>query len=186
MNDDLTTKRCARCRVDKPRDEFGRERAKPDGRSAYCKRCRADVQGVRLRERLRGDPDFVARKRAIARLGRAVARGDVARPSTCPTCGCARASRDLVARFVDLGDPTTVTWTCRWCALRDAGRAVARTCLWCKEPMTVQRTHLRRGGGRYCSIKCRSAWMKATAEHVQRVPPAERRCAEDVYVDDRF
>lgn len=32
-------KRCGKCLVEKPLEEFGRNRPRPDGRSVYCKPC---------------------------------------------------------------------------------------------------------------------------------------------------
>ena len=50
----------------------------------------------------------------------------------------------------------------------------------------MQRTSVRRGGGRYCTVRCRNAWMKSTAEHVRAVPVDERATAESVFLSDRF
>jgi hypothetical protein len=88
--DDL--KRCTRCREEKPRTEFSRDRSRKDGRYAQCKACvrrwqqenaeqladyhrrwqranrdRQRAQNRRYRERKRDDPEYRERRRANAR-----------------------------------------------------------------------------------------------------------------------
>lgn len=38
---DITTKRCGRCRAEKPRAEFGKDRSRKDGLEPRCKSCRS-------------------------------------------------------------------------------------------------------------------------------------------------
>jgi hypothetical protein len=89
-SDDL--KRCTKCREEKPRAEFSRDRSRKDGRYPQCKACvrrwhqenaerlaeyhrrwqrenrdKQRAQNRRYRERKRDDPDYRERRRANAR-----------------------------------------------------------------------------------------------------------------------
>lgn len=180
------TKICGRCHVEQSIARFNREVRKRDGFSAWCKGCKSKDQIRRREERLKDDEDWLLRRKTYAKLMRLIARGEVEKPACCPFCGAQPAAREIQATFADPADPTTVLWRCRSCALAQAGKAQIACCRWCQDPFVAQRTSVRRGGGRYCSVRCRNAWMKQTAEHVRSVPLAERRTAESVFVDDRF
>jgi hypothetical protein len=180
------TKVCGKCHLDLSIARFNRERRKRDGFSAWCKACKSKDQTRRRVEQLQDDDDWVLRRKTSARLARAIARGEVEKPRCCPWCGQSPAPREIQAWFADPADPLTVIWRCRSCALAQAGKAQLAICRWCQEPFATQRTTVRRGGGRYCSVRCRNDWMKTTAEHVRQVSPANRSTAESVFVDDRF
>jgi predicted RNA-binding Zn-ribbon protein involved in translation (DUF1610 family) len=177
-------KRCGRCGEEKPLEAFNREQKKKDGLSAWCKACKSVDQTRRRNEILSLDEDWKLRRKVFARLARLVARGEIVKPSACPQCDKVVAGRELQAKFSDPGDAKSVIWRCRACALLELGKSVTRTCAWCEEPFRAQTHALRRGAGKYCSVRCRNAWMRKTAEHVHDV--AKRSKAIDVYVDDRF
>jgi len=180
------TKICGRCHVEQSIARFNREKRKRDGFSAWCKGCKSKDQIRRRQEQLADDEDWVLRRKTYARLMRLVARGEIEKPVCCPFCGAQPAPREIQATFADPADPKSVLWRCRSCALAQAGKAQLAFCRWCQDPFVAQRTSVRRGGGRYCSVRCRNAWMKQTAEHVSGVPLAERTSAEAVFLDDRF
>jgi hypothetical protein len=50
----METKRCSRCKCDKPFSEFYKNRAQPDGYANYCKGCYKLIN----RERVERDPDY--------------------------------------------------------------------------------------------------------------------------------
>ena len=177
---------CGRCHVEQPITKFNRERKKADGFSAWCKGCKSKDQTKRRVEKLADDVDWQLRRKTFARLTRLVAAGEIVKPCACPWCGKEPAPREIQAFFADAADARTVLWRCRSCALAQAGKAQLSVCRWCQEPFAVQRTSLRRGGGRYCTVRCRNAWMKQTGEHVKSVPVAERTSAEQIFHDDRF
>lgn len=179
-------KTCGKCHVEQSIACFNREKRKRDGFSAWCKRCKSKDQTKRRVERLADDEDWVQRRKTYARLTRLIEAGEVTKPTACPTCGTSPAPREIQAVFVDATDPRSVQWRCRACALAAAGKVSVAVCRWCLEPFRAQRTTVRRGGGRYCSVRCRNAWMRSTAEHVHGVPAAERTTAEAVFIDDRF
>jgi len=180
------TKACHKCGVTHPITRFNREKKKADGFSAWCKACKSKDQTRRRVDKLQHDPDWQLRRKTFARLARLVAAGEIVKPTACPFCGLAPKAREIQAFFADAADPHTVLWRCRGCALAQSGKAQLGVCRWCQEPFAVQRTSVRRGGGRYCTVRCRNAWMKSTAEHVRRVPVDERATAESVFVTDRF
>jgi hypothetical protein len=177
-------KRCGRCGVDKPLTDYNREARKRDGLSAWCKACKSADQTRRRKEILSLDEDWKLRRKVFAQLSRAVARGEIVKPTECPKCAKVVPGRELQAKFVEPTNFKTVEWRCRACALAELGKSVLRTCAWCEEPFRAQTHALRRGAGKYCSVRCRNAWMKKTAEHVRDVE--ERTKAVDVYLDDRF
>jgi hypothetical protein len=180
------TKFCTKCCREQSIARFNREKRKRDGFSAWCKACKSRDQTRRRVERLSHDEDWVLRRKTYARLSRLIANGEVQKPTCCPLCGTEPRAREIQATFADPGDPRSVLWRCRSCSLAEAGKAQLAVCRWCLEPFRTQRTTVRRGGGRYCSVRCRNAWMKTTAEHVHAVPAAERTTAEAVFLDDRF
>ena len=182
----LTHKTCSRCGEARPITAYNRETKKQGGFAAWCKPCKSADQDRRRRELLMGDPDWRLRRKTFARLARLMAAGVLDKPERCPFCGAAVPGRELQADFADPTDPHSVTWRCRRCALAVAGKAQLAFCRWCRDPFVAQTTSVRRGGGRYCSVRCRNAWMRTTAEHVRQVPPGERTSAEQIYVDDRF
>ena len=179
-------KRCARCAVDKTRENFNREKRKRDGLSAWCKACKCVDQSRRRKEILSVDEDWKQRRRVFAQLARLVDKGALAKPHACPTCHKIVAAREMQAKFITANDPFTVVWRCRACALEELGKSVRRVCAWCDEPFRAQTHQLRRGAGKYCSVLCRNAWMKKTGEHIRMKDRADRTKAVDVYVDDRF
>jgi hypothetical protein len=181
-----THKVCGRCHEDKPVSDFNREAKKLDGLASWCKRCKCQDQVKRREEQLKHDADWRQRRQTFAKLARLIARGEVQKPTTCPWCGQAPAPREIQAVFANACDPRSVLWRCRSCALAQEGKVLLAVCRWCKEPFSVQRTTLRRGGGRYCTVRCRNTWMKTTAEHVRQVVASKRTSAEQVYLDDRF
>jgi hypothetical protein len=180
----VSEKRCARCRVEKPRELFNREQRKRDGLSAWCKACKSIDQSRRRRELLVHDEDWRIRRRTFAMLARLLQKGALAKPEACPACNKVVPAREMQARFGVAADPFTVLWRCRACALFEQGKSVKRVCAWCDEPFQAQTHQLRRGAGRYCSVRCRNAWMRGTAEHVKDT--LQRTKAVSVYVDDRF
>ncbi len=180
------TKVCGKCHVEQSIVRFNREAKKRDGFSAWCKACKSHDQTKRRVEKLADDEDWRLRRKTYARLMRLVLAGEIEKPCQCPLCGAAPAAREIQAQFADAADPHSVLWRCRSCALALAGKAQLAICRWCQEPFVAQRTSIRRGGGRYCSVRCRNAWMKGTAEHMRKVPASERTTAESIYLDDRF
>lgn len=49
---DQPTKRCTRCKLSKPVDDFARRTSAADGRQDYCKQCMSDYQSDdRIRQR---------------------------------------------------------------------------------------------------------------------------------------
>jgi hypothetical protein len=181
-----TVKRCARCGEEKSVAAFNKEKKKKDGMSAWCKACKSKDQSRRRRDVLVFDPSWVERRKTYAKLARLVDKGAIAKPTQCPQCGRAVAVREMQARFKDGREPTSVEWRCRPCALAEIGKSEVSACRWCDEPFVVQTHQLRRGGGRYCSVRCRNAWMKSTAEHTKKTAVRMRAKAEQVYMDDRF
>jgi hypothetical protein len=179
-------KRCARCAEVKGREHFNREKRKRDGLSAWCKACKSIDQSRRRKEILAGDEDWKLRRRTFAQLARLIDKGALEKPAACPTCAKIVPTREMQARFAVATDPFSVVWRCRACALAELGKSLVRACAWCEEPFRAQTHQLRRGAGKYCSVRCRNAWMKKTAEHVKAEAPAVRTRAVDVYVDDRF
>ncbi len=177
-------KRCARCGIEKTRESYNHEKRKRDGLSAWCKACKSADQSRRRKEILAGDEDWRQRRRVFAQLARLVDKGALEKPGACPTCGKVVPTREMQAKFAVATDPFSVIWRCRACALEELGKSMLRVCAWCDEPFRAQTHQLRRGAGKYCSVRCRNAWMKKTAEHVRAV--GERTKAERVYVDDRF
>ncbi len=180
------TKLCGKCNVVHSIARFNREKRKRDGFSAWCKGCKSKDQTRRRVETLAHDDDWVLRRKTYARLSRLIAAGDVVKPTCCPLCGTTPVAREIQAVFVDAAEPRSVLWRCRGCALAEAGKAQIAVCRWCNDPFRTQRTTVRRGGARYCSVRCRNAWMRSTAEHVHGVPAAKRKSAETVFHDDRF
>jgi hypothetical protein len=177
-------KRCARCGGEKTRDQFNLEKRKRDGLSAWCKGCKSIDQSRRRKEILSLDEDWKQRRRIFAQLARLVEKGALEKPATCPTCARPTSKREMQAKFAVAHDPFSVIWRCRACALEELGKSTLRSCAWCEEPFRAQTHQLRRGAGKYCSVRCRNAWMKKTAEHVHG---AENRTkAVNVFVDDRF
>jgi hypothetical protein len=181
-----TAKRCARCGEEKSVTAFNKEKKKKDGLSAWCKACKSKDQSRRRSDVLVFDPSWVERRKTYAKLARLVLKGAVVKPKDCPQCGRRVAAREMQARFKDGRDPLTVVWRCRACALAELGKSEVAACRWCDEPFVVQTHQLRRGGGRYCSVRCRNAWMKSTAEHIKRTHVRVRARAEQVFMDDRF
>jgi len=180
------TKVCGKCHQDLSIARFNREAKKRDGFSAWCKACKSHDQVKRRVEKLAGDEDWRLRRKTYAKLARLVERGEVGKPTCCPLCGVQPAAREIQAHFADPADPRSVLWRCRGCANAIAGKATLAVCRWCQDPFVAQRTSVRRGGGRYCSVRCRNAWMKTTAEHVRGVKASSRTTAEAIFVDDRF
>jgi ribosomal protein S27AE len=179
-----TQKRCARCGEDKALSAFNKEKRKKDGLSAWCKACKAADQNRRRVEILNADEDWKARRRTYAQLARLIEKGALEKPRECPQCGKAVPLREMQARFEIASDPFSVVWRCRGCALGELGKSVIRACAWCREPFRAQTHQLRRGAGKYCSVKCRNAWMRKTAEHVRDVE--KRTDAAAVFLEDRF
>lgn len=181
----VATKRCARCGEAKAREHYNHEKRKRDGLSAWCKACKSADQARRRKEILASDEDWKIRRRTYGQLARLIEKGALEKPAACPTCHNVVATRELQARFDVATDPLSVTWRCRACALEESGRSLLRVCAWCDEPFRAQTHQLRRGAGKYCSVRCRNAWMKKTAEHVRKDGPGRSK-AVNVYVDDRF
>jgi hypothetical protein len=179
-------KRCSRCLELRPLNAFTREARKRDGLSAWCKPCKSDAQVERKNAVLLSDPDWVLRRKTFARLSRLIEKGAMEKPRACPVCQLKVPSRELYAHFPVADDPFSVVYRCRACSLQESGKSQRVACRWCKEPFVVQTTAVRRGGGRYCSVRCRNAWMRGTAEHVHGVAASERTPAEQVYLDDRL
>lgn len=179
-------KTCGKCHVEHSIARFNREKRKRDGFSAWCKSCKSKDQTRRRIEQLASDEDWILRRKTFARLSRLIAAGVVVKPTCCPSCGASPVAREIQAVFVDASDPHSVQWRCRSCVLAAAGKAQVAVCRWCLEPFRAQRTTIRRGGGRYCSVRCRNTWMRSTAEHVHGVPASARSSAETVFHDDRF
>lgn len=177
---------CGKCHKEQSIACFNREKRKRDGFSAWCKRCKSHDQTRRRETRLKDDEDWQLRRKTYARLTRLIEAGEVHKPTACPLCGSCPKPREIQASFADPADPRTVLWRCRACALAAAGKTSVAICRWCEEPFVAQRTMIRRGGARYCSVRCRNAWMRKTAEHVHRVAPGERTTAETVFMQDRF
>lgn len=181
----VAAKRCARCGEEKARGHYNLEKRKRDGLAAWCKACKSADQSRRRKEILTVDEDWQLRRRTYAQLARLIAKGALEKPKACPGCKNVVAVRELQARFAVATDPFSVSWRCRTCALVEIGKSTLRVCAWCEEPFRAQTHQLRRGAGKYCSVRCRNAWMKKTAEHVRRDVSARTK-AVDVYVDDRF
>jgi hypothetical protein len=181
-----STKRCGRCGDVKSIAAFNREARKKDGRSAWCKACKSRDQQKRRVEVLLHDPAWVERRKTYAKLARLIEKGAMEKPRRCPQCHNDVAVREMHASFKDGLDPFSVVWRCRTCTLAGLGKSMVKVCAWCDEPFRAQTHQLRRGAARYCSVRCRNAWMKATAEHVHQVKARARRNAQAVYLDDRF
>ena len=181
-------KRCARCQLEKTRENFNREKRKRDGLSAWCKACKSADQSRRRKDILALDEDWKQRRRVFAQLARLIEKGAMEKPASCPTCNKMVPKREMQAKFAVQNDPFSVVWRCRACALQELGKSTPRVCAWCQEPFNAQTHQVRRGAGKYCSVRCRNAWMRKTAEHVRlKDAPAEQRTnAERVFLDDRF
>lgn len=85
---------CPACCTNRAADDFGFDRSRGDGLSGWCRNCRALGEKTRrdahlddvrrnLRERYRCDP---ARFKAHVAVARAVAAGELVKPSSCPAC----------------------------------------------------------------------------------------------------
>ncbi len=48
-------KRCAKCRIGKPFNEFSPDKGQLDGHHAYCKKCRADYRRTKYHKDKGGD-----------------------------------------------------------------------------------------------------------------------------------
>ncbi len=179
-------KRCARCGEDKPTALYNREAKKRDGFCAWCKPCKSRDQSRRRIDLLQHDHAWRERRRTFAKLTRLVKSGSVVKPMHCPTCAKRVVAREMQAQFADGADARSVKWRCRACALAQAGASLATVCQWCNEPFRVQTHQVRRGAGRYCCLRCRNAWMHATAEHVRGVRGDARTDAHRVFINDRF
>jgi hypothetical protein len=187
----LAFKRCARCGLEKARENYNLEKRKRDGLSAWCKACKSVDQSRRRKEILNGDEDWRQRRKTFAALARLIEKGAMEKPKACPSCEKVVSSREMQAKFTVATDPFSVVWRCRTCALTELGKSTPRVCAWCDEPFRAQTHQLRRGAAKYCSVRCRNAWMKSTAEHVRlkrdgETVDAARTKAVQVFVDDRF
>ena len=58
--EDMTTKKCARCKVYKTLNLFNKNKKSKDGLQGYCKTCQSDIQEI-----LYKNPEFVKRQRAL-------------------------------------------------------------------------------------------------------------------------
>jgi hypothetical protein len=58
--EDMTTKKCARCKVYKALNLFSKNKKSKDGLQSYCKTCQSDIQEI-----LYKNPEFVKRQRAL-------------------------------------------------------------------------------------------------------------------------
>jgi len=180
-------KKCSGCQTERDESEFTREARKKDGLSAWCRVCKRN-HARKVQTVVRQDDDNKARRATMARVTRLVESGVIQKPTACPSCN--KTPVRMHAHLDDTSDPRSVRWRCVDCFLLEVGKRIPRICLWCSEPFSAQRSQVRspkkKGGGRYCSAKCRSEWMAKTAEHITETPPQQRSNAETVYVDDRF
>lgn len=129
------SKRCCRCGVEKPADQFGRFSRHVDGLESRCKACRIEAQREwrernrpRVRElnhrwyeknreelRARADrwkaenPDA---KRAHSKVQKAMQSGKLVRPEACQSCG--EPCRPD-AHHEDYMKPLVVVWLCAPC-----------------------------------------------------------------------
>lgn len=130
----MKLKRCSKCGEEKPREDFYRDRERPDGRQPKCKTCHEAAskswrernrERVRARKRLHrkthpGDsPSYKERHsekvRARWTLANAVHEGRLAKPDQCEGCGELTDPVDLHGHHRDYSKPLAVEWLCRGC-----------------------------------------------------------------------
>ena len=125
---------CAACGKDKPVSEFGRTGS--GQRTLSCSECRERKSSLRRavnnarseaynksprgrekrRERylrIRSSPELRKRARAHAAVYKAVKRGDLQRPDSCPVCGS--SERRIEGHHKDYSKPLEVDWVCSQC-----------------------------------------------------------------------
>jgi hypothetical protein len=121
-------KRCPTCGVEKPRDEFSKNRCQRDGLGSYCKPC----SNARNREWKEKNQELIReRNRAYVRRSRrgwrdpqkrahnaiqyALEGGRIVRPDSCESCG---AKGRVSAHHEDYSKPLDVHWLCYRCHRR--------------------------------------------------------------------
>lgn len=122
---------CLKCGVEKPLTEFNRASKARDGLRTRCRDCcraygavwRAAHPEVKARwvaanrekfvvyamRQVRRDPE---KRAARMQVFYAIARGEMARPLSCPVCG---ATRRIHAHHDDYAKPLDVRWLCPKC-----------------------------------------------------------------------
>ena len=128
----MKKKKCFKCGVVKPLDDFYLHPDTADGHLGKCKACtRADTKANKSRNtesvlasRLRThgkNPNGINARRAVEA---ALAAGAIARPNRCSGCGCTDEEHRIEAHHCDYsGDPLDVIWLCTPCHRRmDAQR----------------------------------------------------------------
>jgi len=58
--ENMTTKKCPRCKKEKTLDLFNKHRGTKDGLQGYCKACQIEIQEIKYL-----DPKFVKRQREL-------------------------------------------------------------------------------------------------------------------------
>lgn len=111
---------CSRCGDWLPRERFSKNKARSNGISQYCKKCRrkqdmarywADPELSRAKERARIGAR-TAKITARASLVAAVKRGELERPETCSKCGEPGRIEGHHDRY---DKPLDVIWLCSRC-----------------------------------------------------------------------
>jgi len=115
-------KRCHKCNIDKPFNEFYRNRSRHDGYSHWCKDCTKESQaaynrtdhGKLVRESIRKSARCVNKEQYEAHKAvfTAVRNGTLTRPTMCDICG-KHCKPD--AHHEDYNKPLDVYWLCREC-----------------------------------------------------------------------
>ena len=58
--ENMTTKKCGRCKVYKALNLFSKKKSAKDGLQTYCKTCQSDIQEIKYK-----NPEFVKKQRAL-------------------------------------------------------------------------------------------------------------------------
>ena len=127
--------KCTRCKVEKPFDEFNKDKSRGKGYSYTCRVCASrsgrsyyennrdkvlentrrvyQAGKIRIRERAKiYAKDNPEKRKAKSMIRHALNMGRMIKPSTCSVCP---ESRNLDAHHDDYSQPLVIRWLCRSC-----------------------------------------------------------------------
>ena len=116
-------KKCFKCGIEKPIDDFYTHSGTSDGHLNKCKECtRRDVMEYRrdkpdreLSTRLKACGKNPTPKNAYRAVQAALKAGVLIRPDRCSACGCTSAEHVIEAHHYDYSRPLDVIWLCVPC-----------------------------------------------------------------------
>ena len=119
----MTLKVCSKCKVDKPVNEFHKNRSRKDGLGHYCKLCARAATRTNYRinpEKMvanvakwqKANPEKVKAHQAIHR---AIKSGKLTKPDACSECLDIKTPERLHGHHHDYSKPLDVIWLCRQC-----------------------------------------------------------------------